>query len=475
MRKIFKYICISSMLFLSSCSSWLDVQPFDQVSEDKQYSKAEGFYNQLNGIYKSLATKELYGQELSWGILDVVAQYYLMGYYSECENHAYWNASSLEYEDEKVRPYIDAIWEKMYRVVANCNNLIQNTACADSTIFPDKEAERRCIEGEARALRAMIHFDLLRMFAPAPTVDTKGKYIPYVDKFPTHVPIHISTAEVLDKIEEDLELAHTLTADYDTIHSSEISRISNRLLLNGGTGFMTSRGYRLNHYAIKALLARFSLYKGDKEKAILWASDIVKYQSWFKFSSEYDIVYNDIVKLYGDVIFAFYNNNATLYEEHENDGDSRLQAWDLDALFGSSDVYDVRRHQWDFEESVPLKIKKVTGNSRTEICNVMIPMIRISEMYYILAECYFEKDKKKAAEFLDYVRKSRECTSVLPNVDTQKEFNKLILQDFRREMYGEGQLFFFYKRLKMDAIGDASTTVEYGTRYVFPIPESNDI
>lgn len=475
MRKTLKYIWIFSMLFLSSCSSWLDVQPFDQVSEDKQYSKAEGFYNQLNGIYKSLATKDLYGQELTWGILDVIAQYYVMGYYSDCENRAYWNAAGLEYEDDKVRPYIDRFWEQMYHTIANCNNLIQNTMIADSSLFPNKEVERRCIEGEARALRAMIHFDLLRMFAPAPQKDMKGKHIPYVNQFPTHIPIKISTEEVLDKIEEDLELAHAMTADYDTLNTSLFSSIYRRLLLSGSHSFMAHRGYRLNHYAIKALLARFCLYKGDKEKAIFWASDVIKYKKWFSFSDEYDIKYDAVMKLYGDVIFAFYNNNTALYEEHENTGDSRLQAWDLDVLFSSDDIYDVRRYQWNFEENVPLKIKRVEENKQGNVCNLMIPMIRLSEMYYILSECYFEKDVEQAKKYLNIVREARGCESELPNVKTQSDFNKLILQDFRREMYGEGQLFFFYKRLGMDAIGDESTMVSYGTKYVFPIPESNDI
>lgn len=475
MRKIFKYIWVSVMLFLSSCGNWLDVKPFDQVSEEQMYSKAEGFYNQLNGIYKKLAVKDLYGRELTWGFLDVVAQYYLMDSYTECQNHGYINAADLDYKADRTRPYINQFWEQMYYVVANCNNLIQNVSIADSALFQGKEKERRCIEGEARALRAMVHFDLLRMFAPAPKVDMKGKYIPYVDYFPTHIPLNMSTEQILEKIEGDLEQAHALTADYDTLYVGNISNIDNRLLLHGTSGFMTSRGYRLNHYAIKALLARVSLYKGDKEKAIKWASDVVNYKKWFRFSTETDIVYNNVMKLYGDVIFAFYNNNATLYEEQENTGKSRLQAWDLYTLFGGDDIYDTRRHQWDFEEDVPLKIKEVKGNSGATICNVMIPMIRLSEMYYILAECYFEKDKGMAKKYLKTVRKARECTSDLPKVETQDDFNKLILQDFRRELYGEGQLFFFYKRLGMDAIGDEETTIEYGSKYVFPIPESNDI
>ena len=102
-------------------------------------------------------------------------------------------------------------------------------------------------------------------------------------------------------------------------------------------------------------------------------------------------------------------------------------------------------------------------------------MLRMSEMCYILAECYYEKDPAKAEQWLNYIRQSRGCRSSLPSTSTQKEFNNLILKDFRREFYGEGQLFFFYKRLGLDAIGTSSITVEFKTKNVFPIPESNDI
>ncbi|MFR3330256.1 MAG: RagB/SusD family nutrient uptake outer membrane protein [Odoribacter splanchnicus] len=482
MKKIIYMLILAGMTV--SCGDWLDVKPYDQISEEQQYEKAQGFYNQLNGIYHSMASSELYGKELSWGFMDVLAQYYDMSSYSPWEDKAYRELANLEYDYERVKPYFAVYWEKMYNIIANCNNLVQNIAEADSTLFPQREKERRCIEGEARALRGLLHFDLLRMFAPAPKVDATGAYIPYVDFFPTHITMKMETNQVLDKIIGDLERGHELTMNYDTTYIQLITDLGYRLeLLTGGNinSFMNHRGYRLNHYAIKALLARVNMWKGDKAEALKWAGemmDLVK-KRWFDFTLEYTIK-NKNMKLYDDVLFALYNNNLPLYESQTNEGKYQLVAWDYNCLFDSDGERDFRRHQWKYNENEdywqPLKYKKQEENgTEAEVSNLMIPMVRCSEMCYIMAECSWETDRTAAESYLNYIRQKRGCRSSLEPADTQEKFNKLILRDFRREFYGEGQLFFFYKRLGLEGIRMSNTTIKYDNKFVFPIPESDDI
>lgn len=484
MKRTLIYLLLAFLILFSSCGNWLDVQPFDQVSEEQQYSKAEGYYNQLNGIYRTMAEPALYGKELSWGLLDVLAQYYDMSPNSTCSNRAYRSAAEFNYEYEKVKPLLAAFWEKGYNAIANCNNLIQNVMSADSSLFPLREKERRCIEGEARALRGMLHFDLLRMYAPALDVDADGKYIPYVDFFPTHVAINMESNKILDKVTEDLLQAHRLTMAFDTLYKGNISNLDRRLeLLASGNleRFMNYRGYRLNHYAIKALLARVYLYQGNRKEALKWAQEVMGLadKGWFKFTSDDAVKTGRNVKLYGDVLFALYNNNASLYEAQENTGESQLTLWDYETLFGDDENRDIRRYQWEQtaeEEYLSLKYRKADeGKKPGKISNTMIPMIRLSELCYILAECTYQKDKDSAEQFLNYVRLRRGCTTELAASHSQDDFNRLILNDFRRELYGEGQLFFFYKRLGLEAIGDSKTTVKIGEKFVFPQPESNDI
>lgn len=483
MKNIFIYVLFIFSFSIMSCGDWLDVRPSDQMSEEEQYGKAEGFYNQLNGIYRTMAGAELYGKELSWGLIDVVAQYYNMGNYSDCRNYGYRNAAHFNYEYDRTRSFFNNFWEKMYNAIANCNNLILNTMSADTTLFPLRKMERDCIEGEALALRAMLHFDLLRMFAPAPRVDSLGTYIPYVEHFPTHVTVDLPTREILEKVNEDLLKAHELTMRYDTLYKGNIHDKSRRLEFVGSNKkrFMSHRGYRLNHYAIKALLARVAHWRGNRSDALKWSTEVMGYvgKGWFRFTTEYYIKNQKNIKLYDDVLFALYNNKATDYESNENTGDAKMTLWDYSTLFGDDKNRDIRRWQWQEDingDYCALKYKKLDDNTRyAKTCNTMIPMLRVSEMCYIIAESSYMTKKDYAEQYLSYIRKMRGCVTELPHTDSQEEFNRLILNDFRREFYGEGQLFFFYKRLGLDAIGDSRTMVKFGEGFVFPIPESNDI
>ena len=53
MRRIFAYIA-ASVLLLTSCDAWLDVKPYDKMSQDELLSDEEGFIKLLNGIYIEL-------------------------------------------------------------------------------------------------------------------------------------------------------------------------------------------------------------------------------------------------------------------------------------------------------------------------------------------------------------------------------------------------------------------------------------
>lgn len=76
--KTIRYIMGFFLFFtLTSCNDWFEVSPETQVSSDDLYEKGNGFRMQVNGLYKSLGSSSLYAQELTWGFLDVLGQYYV--------------------------------------------------------------------------------------------------------------------------------------------------------------------------------------------------------------------------------------------------------------------------------------------------------------------------------------------------------------------------------------------------------------
>lgn len=81
----------------------------------------------------------------------------------------------LKYRDEDVRAKVDAVWSRGYNVIASVNSVLDNAAGRDYAILPR-------IRGEALAIRAFVHFDLLRLFAPNIGRGDE-EAIPYVEHF----------------------------------------------------------------------------------------------------------------------------------------------------------------------------------------------------------------------------------------------------------------------------------------------------
>jgi hypothetical protein len=100
----------------------------------------------------------------------------------------------------------------------------------------------------------------------------------------------------------------------------------------------------------------------------------------------------------------------------------------------------------------------------------MLPLIRKSEMYYIAAEC--APDDATALNYLNTVRYNRGVPNLAATATVATELQK----EYQKEFYGEGQLFYFYKRKNVASIPNGSATSGNITmdksRYVIPIPQS---
>lgn len=255
------------ILALTSCNSWLDVTPQDTVDEDVLFSTGDGYRNVLNGVYKQMATPSMYGKELSWGMLDVMGQlYHQRAFSSGVEYRA---VASYKYTDKSVKPLIQDIWSLAYNSIANCNSILAKIDGTDSTLFRSGNNEKMLIKGEALALRAFLHFDILRLFAPAPDLQDQKTYIPYFKTYPSTFEPDRSIKEVLEFVVNDLEAARSLVAPHDTIAWRIMLRNDYRInyeetnpSLNQDL-FFKSRGHRMNYLAVCALLARVYNYMGD--------------------------------------------------------------------------------------------------------------------------------------------------------------------------------------------------------------------
>ena len=178
MKKIYTSIYLLLSLFaMTACSDWLDIEPEGQATNDKLTETGDGYRTMLSGVYKAMASKNLYGVELQFGIVDCISQQYTWDWMSSSGtsvNTIYREARDFNYYNVDLRETIDAIWKDGYNAIANANNLIQNIRDEDPNKFAEGELERDMILGEAYACRALMHFDLCRLFAPAPIENETG-------------------------------------------------------------------------------------------------------------------------------------------------------------------------------------------------------------------------------------------------------------------------------------------------------------
>ena len=146
----------------SSCDSWLDVTPQAQVNAEKLFSKPKGFENALYGIYTSMTDASSYGTHMTFGLMDVLAQYYDV--YQD-KYHFLYEASRYNYKNSNSQDVIKNLWLKNYNSIANCNVLLDYLSKKSPSFFEGEEY--KFLVAETKALRAYLHFDLLRAFAPS--------------------------------------------------------------------------------------------------------------------------------------------------------------------------------------------------------------------------------------------------------------------------------------------------------------------
>lgn len=493
--KIYNLIigCAVSVM-LGACNDWLDVTPKDSVTEEELYETGEGYRVALNGVYQQMASSDMYACEMTWGLVDVLGQLYMSGRTGLPSSHVYYKvAKTYNYKEQKVQSMIESIWSKAYNSIANCNNLLERIKYEDPSKFAGFESEQRMIQGEALALRAFLHFDMLRLFAPAPVKDDGKAYIPYFETYPSRFESRLPVKEVLGKIRRDLEEAKNLVAPFDTLAEHQPWMQTYYRFESGQHStaphsaddiFYAYRGFRMNYYAVCAVLARVYNYSGMYKEASDIAQTVIdaSYENshFFNFTSGENITSGNN-KLYDDLIFAL--SNSKMYDIYETG--STTKGKHILYLNGFYTMFD---DNGDYRKKYLVALTGANGECNKYMKGAatgtlaaygedMIPMIRLSEMYYIQAEYQMEQGNAAMAESkLDAVRGGRNCT--VGNLHIKDEsssavkdaFNTELLKEAKREFMAEGQLFFYYKKL-----GVRPASMKTDEQFYFPLPDNEQI
>lgn len=478
MKKILYTMILACSTMMVSCNSWLEVKPYDKISEGELQKSEEGYQKMLNGIYIDLNSDALYGQSLSVEMIEVMGGAYAIGTDNSVWGN-YKDLSNYQYGTEYWRNRLDQTWNKAYALILNCNKILENID-QNQDLFTG--GNYYAVKGEALALRAMLHFDMLRLFGPVYAKDSDKKAIPYYNK-QTNSPEPILTAkEVAEKVVADLEEARILLAN-DPVKTEGTLMSGSQ---DGTSNFMRYRALRLNYYAVEALLARVNLYMGNKTEAFKYATDVIKTadQGIFPFVDKSLVIGSpaDPDRIFSsEVLFALTNTSRS--KIHKNFYDpSRLPnyVFRMDDNLMSNIVYGGAATTGGYQDDYRYRANWIaTGSNRYfykysdmvangSIQNTMIPMIRLGEMFLIAAESQSD-NLANGVQYINALRRNRGVANL------QTLTPDLLKYEYIRELYGEGQLFYLYKRLNSDIITSSNANKNPKASdliFVVPLPDS---
>ena len=409
MKKAIMIFCTGMLLLATSCENWLDVKPKAEIKWDVMFETEQGFKDALIGCYYNLADESVYGGALNCTFIEVLAQQYTLSSYTN-----FTSVAQYLYQSTAVTSYSDAIWSKLYKVLANVNALIEATELFLGYAPESKIAVRP--EG----------------YTPYPGddnfFDEKEK-----TKYRMNLRGAIATRMRLNMWEGNYDEAYE---DAMTLQSSDypLQWVAQTDLQEG-----TSQDLVLS----KEML--FGLKAYDRFEQI--------WKPYFKRMDENDNNQN--------------TNFLGISEEHAH------EIYEREAGFADADW---RYIYWLAEKNDPVfRLNKYYETEDMTNTN-NITLLKSAEVCYTEAECLLRKgggaNKVKAVEALNKVRKNRGLASMLLETSLPEEevWNELE-KEWRKEFIGDGQLFFYYKRMGVTSIPYTTATCDDKV-YVLPLPQA---
>ncbi len=257
MKKI-NLILLALVAFVTfSCDDRLDLEPAQSLSEGEALADIDGLQTALFGAYDRLQQVNYYGREFIV-IPEVEAN---LVYLSINNSNRF--VLNYTYGFDPANGDFTGMWNDAYEAILSVNNIINNVDATEGDAGTKNQ-----IKGEALAIRALAHFDLVRYFAK-----------PYTNSTPSSdlgVPIVLEAA-----IEEPAR--NTIAAVYAQVIAD----------LNEARGLVGDQGiFRFGPDAIDALLARVYLYSGDYTNAASKAGTVIGSGN-YSLASDYAAMFND--------------------------------------------------------------------------------------------------------------------------------------------------------------------------------------
>ncbi|MEM6298395.1 MAG: RagB/SusD family nutrient uptake outer membrane protein [Bacteroidota bacterium] len=339
-RKQLKYPFLALILLLiplSSCSDWIEIAPETETEILLPQSESE-LEELLLGTYAGLGESGAYGD--SFWLLGELSVGWLTG-------ETFWDAPSSPIDAiafsriEATNSEVRKVWTQTYQTVNAANLVLSNLQLAGSN--------RLQIEGEARAIRALLYFELLMNFS-SPTEEIGVPLVLRAGE--TGLPSRASRAEVFSQIVSDLEFAR--------------ENLSNENV-----------PYRFSRFAATALLARVRLQQKQYEAARDLANQVIRSEVFSLTEAPLDAAFS-------------LGNSEMVFGILRTSSQSGSLASDyvgrVEVLASHLALYDANDRRRNFFTANGSRFRCIKFQESEQF----LPLIRLSEMYLVRAEANFE-------------------------------------------------------------------------------------
>jgi len=426
---------------LSSCNKdVLEPTLAQSKSVEEGIATVEDVYGLLYGAYTRITTTSYWGRDyIIWGEVR--------------GDNCFSNGASGRFVGDARMVYTSnfgGCWAQCYSVIASANIVLG----LDPADFDDPDQVEH-YQGQAYAIRAMAHFDMLRYYGQLHNGDTGGLGVPYITEF---------------KSDEFNPPRNTIAENRTSIYADITSAISmmDPALDNPSKEEFTQMG-------AYALWSRVALYFEDWADCVTASNAVIN-------SGDYSIVpaagYKDFWAADGGVNSIFElayssidNNNINGVQQiYRGDAYGDVQGLqNLTDIFEATDVRGTLNGMIGEDPDVPGRLNVNLGKYPSYDYSDNIPILRYEEVILNLAEALWRQNPANGLTELNLIPAERGATAYAAiNEDN-------ILLERRKELCFEGMRFHDLARTGRD-IPDVDVLQThlgptYGDfKYAFPIP-----
>ena len=424
---------LMGILWLSACQDFLKEEPQNRIAQDRFYKTPEDALAAVNSIYANLGSTSS-GPEGIYHSTTWIAMGLASDELVNKQNGAIANDQLGTFSWNAENSSINTIWRIHYKTITLANIAIERIPAIQMD-----ETMRSRLVNEAKFLRALAYFNLVRMYGSVPLLVAEAEPL---------YPESSNADAVYAQIVNDLKSAEALPLDG-----------------NIQEGRATSG-------AAKALLSKVYLTKKDWKNASDKALEVIqsgKYDLWEKFSDVFRHTSRNGKEALFSVGFGDAGGAISFWEfgqfnvrllppelSKEIAGIRNTQGWQVATqdLYDSFSAADARRDvtfmtEFVNDKGATIKLNNIyiqkywdrTAEPKAGDSQQDFPVIRYSDVLLTYAEAQGElKNFDVANTYLNKVRNRAN----LPNtsVSTVENFREAVLSERRKEFVAEGQRWF---------------------------------